>query len=464
MEESTDRRHGHLSSAHGIDATPCHDRTSLRLPPVNLLYRMALAVLRLVSPLLSVGGTKLARGLAGRRFADETLVEWGRRSRDPARPVVWVHAPSVGEGLQAKAVMDALLARRPEAQIVYTFFSPSAESLADRFGADVAGYLPWDLRRPCAKVLTAIEPDLLVFTKTEVWPVLVGEARRQAIPVAIAAGSVPDGAGRTSGPARALLRPAWEALALACACTEEDGDRLVDLGVARERVRVTGDPGVDSAVHRIGRPHPDVSHVVRLRPRSRPTVVAGSTWRADEDVLVPALDRVRAAVGEVRLVIAPHEPSDAHVNSVMLRLEDAGWTPVRLGRAGSEGAPDAVDAVIVDRVGVLIHLYALADVSYVGGGFHAAGLHSVIEPAAAGTPVVFGPRHRSTWTAGALLDAGGAKVATDPESLAGVIITWLRSPEARAQAARAALGCVERHRGAADRTAILLDDLLPWNR
>jgi len=102
---------------------------------VNLLYRVGLAALRFVSPLLSAGGTKFARGLAGRRLADAKLAEWGRTSRDPGRPVVWVHAPSVGEGLQAKAVTDALLMRRPEAQVVYTFFSPSAEGFAEGFGA-----------------------------------------------------------------------------------------------------------------------------------------------------------------------------------------------------------------------------------------------------------------------------------------------------------------------------------------
>jgi len=430
---------------------------------VNLLYRVGLAALRFVSPLLSAGGTKFARGLAGRRLADAKLAEWGRTSRDPGRPVVWVHAPSVGEGLQAKAVTDALLMRRPEAQVVYTFFSPSAEGFAEGFGASVAGYLPWDLPGPSARVLTAIAPNLVVFTKTEVWPVLVGEARRRAVPVAIVAASVPDGAGRMSVGGRALLRPAWEALELACADTEADGARLVDLGVAPERVRVTGDPAVDSAVRRIGTPSPQASRLARIRPRSRPTVVAGSTWRADEDVLLPALDRVRDAVGAVDLIVAPHEPSDARVSSVILRLQDAGWTPVRLGQSESQGAPDVSDALVVDRVGLLIHLYGLADVSYVGGGFHARGLHSVIEPAAAGCPVVVGPRHRSQRAAGALLDAGGAKVARDPEGLAGVIITWLRDPEARARAGHAALGYVERHRGAADRTAILLDDLLSSN-
>ena len=99
--------------------------------------------------------------------------------RDLSRPLLWIHAPSVGEGLQAMAVIEAVRERRSDFQIVFTHFSPSAEELAARMPADVAGPLPWDTPQEAGRSVTAVRPDVLAFTKTEVWPVLgVGRADR----------------------------------------------------------------------------------------------------------------------------------------------------------------------------------------------------------------------------------------------------------------------------------------------
>ncbi|MFB3040682.1 MAG: glycosyltransferase N-terminal domain-containing protein, partial [Candidatus Poribacteria bacterium] len=106
---------------------------------------------------------------------------------------VWFHAPSVGEALQALAVIGALRQRDPGVQIAFTHFSPSAARLASRMSVDVAGYLPWDLPGPIGQVLDAMSPELIVFTKTEVWPVLVHESVRRGLGVALVAGTVMEG-------------------------------------------------------------------------------------------------------------------------------------------------------------------------------------------------------------------------------------------------------------------------------
>ena len=373
--------------------------------------------------------------------------------------MLWLHAPSVGEGLQARAVKEAWLLRHPDTQVLFTFFSPSAEGFAGDFGADVTEYLPWDLRGPLARVLDAVEPDAVVFTKTEVWPVLVAEAARRGVPVAMVGATVPEGSGRARWPATALLKPTWETLDLACAISEEDGRRLQALGVSPERVRVTGDPGIDSAARRFQASPRRAPWLTPFRDAPRPTVVAGSTWSSDEAVLLPALDRVRATVPRVRAVIAPHEPTPEHVAGLLGRLGEAGWEVATLGQVEGRGALRA-DAVVVDRVGVLAHLYGIASVSYVGGGFHDEGLHSVLEPAAAGSPVLFGPRHRNARAAADLLEVGGAKVASDPSGLAGVLLDWLEDEAARSRVGEAAAGYIEGHRGAAERSAAHLDEII----
>lgn len=429
---------------------------------VRLLYELAVAVVRLFSPVLGLGRSKIARGIAGRRHAHEKLATWGRALRDPQRPVVWMHAPSVGEGLQARAVKGALLELRPDLQVVFTHFSPSAESLADGFGAEATAYLPWDLRGPVSRALDGVQPDVLVFTKTEVWPVLAAEAGRRGIPVAIVGATVPEGAGRATLPARILMRDTWASLTLACAISDADSGRLAELGVPPDRIRVTGDPGIDSAAARLESASPDAPYLTPFRSEPRPTVVAGSTWPADEAVLMPALATVREDIGDLRAVIAPHEPTADHVRALSERLARDGWSVATLGQIEEATHLSGRDAVVVDRVGVLAHLYGIAVVSFVGGGFHDEGLHSVLEPAAAASPVVFGPRHRNARAAGELLAVGGAEVAIDSEDLARVLLGWLREEESRARSGDAARGYIQHHRGAARRTAEhLLESLSP---
>lgn len=434
--------------------------TSIPLP-----YRLAVGAVRIAAPVLARSSSKLGRGMEGRRDAHGALVRWAATERDVRRPLVWFHAPSVGEGLQAQAVMRALRATRPEMQVVFTYFSPSAEPLGARFGADVAGYLPWDTRTLMTPVLDALRPDLIVFTKTEVWPVLVEEARARGVPVAIVAASVPPRAGRLSRPARALLRGTWATLSAGLACAPDDARGLAELGVPREIIQVMGDPGIDAAVERAEAARPDAPYLAPFRQavgagRPSPTVVLGSTWPSDEAVFLPALEAVRARVPDVRVVLAPHEPGGDRVGGLLGTFMERGWHPGTLAHMEIDGVIGDVNAVVVERVGVLSDLYTIATVACVGGGFHDAGLHSVLEPAAAGVPVLFGPRHHNARSAGELVELGGAEVAVDAAAAAEALIRWLTDRAARAYAAKRARDYIQDHRGAAARTARRLDLLM----
>jgi 3-deoxy-D-manno-octulosonic-acid transferase len=425
-----------------------------------IAYRAAQHALRALTPVIGSGRSKLARGLAGRREAHRGLAEWGREHRDPDRIGLWVHAPSVGEGLQAKAVVEAFRALRDDAQVLYTHFSPSAEGLAGTMPADVAGYLPWDLPGPVGRVLEAGRPDAIVFTKTEVWPVLAAEARRRGACIAMIGGTLSPGAGRSRWPARSFLRSTWESLSLACVNTSADAKGFRSLGVPADAVHVTGDPGIDSAAQRARSADPAAPHLSPFRRDRRPTLVAGSTWPADDTVLIPALREVRKEVPDLRVVIAPHEPSFRQVDGLRTTLEAERWTTASLGEIEQSGSVEGVDVVVVDRVGVLAQLYTVGDVAYVGGGFHDAGLHSVLEPAAARVPVTVGPGHTNARAAGEMIAGGGAREVDGAAGLAEVLIEWLMHPEARHYAAGCAFGYIERHLGAADRTASVLADLL----
>ena len=196
--------------------------------------------------------------------------------------------------------------------------------------------------------------------------------------------------------------------------------------------------------------------LLRALASARPTLVAGSTWPADEAVLLPAWARVRARVPDARLIVAPHEPTPAHLASIEHWAIGAGLRCARLSDAGATTA----DVILVDRVGELGDLYALANVAFVGGGFHAAGLHSVLEPAAFGAPVVFGPRHDASRDAGLLLDDDAALSVGDGAAMLTALERWLASAAERDAAGDAALRVVHRGLGAAERSFALVRELL----
>jgi 3-deoxy-D-manno-octulosonic-acid transferase len=151
------------------------------------------------------------------------------------------------------------------------------------------------------------------------------------------------------------------------------------------------------------------------------------------------------------LIIAPHEPTASHLAPIERWAAQSAFSCARLAQADVR-----TDVVIVDTVGVLGQLYALADVAFVGGGFHAAGLHSVIEPAAFGAPVLFGPGHDMSREAGLLIAAGGGIVVADTAEATANLLQLLLDADARRLAGRRARDLVELERGAVGRTVDLL--------
>ena len=424
-------------------------------PALRATYAVAGAVAEWAAARTSQGDGKIMASLAGRHGVLERFAAWGAAHRDPSRPLLWLHAPSVGEGLQARPVIELLRRHRPDVQLVYTHFSSSAHHFASAVGADYFDYLPFDTRHGARAVLRAIRPSALVFSKLDVWPVLVDEAVRQGVGVGLIAATLAEASGRQGTLARAILRDAYASLDAVGAIDPADATRLQELGVRADRVLVTGDTRYDQVwerAHAVDRGAPLISALFSPRP----TLVAGSTWPGDERVLEDAWRAVRRQVPDARLIIAPHETSESHLAPLEAWVAREGWRGARLG---APTAP-AADVVVVDRVGVLGDLYALAQVAYVGGGFHAAGLHSVLEPAAFGAPVLFGPRFAGSRDAGLLIEAGGGRSTPNAQALELALLTWFRDEAARLDAGAHARAMVEAGLGAAVRSMTLMAGLL----
>lgn len=425
---------------------------------VRLPYEFAWRAVNAIAPLLPASSNKVVRTVRSRANLLQKIDIWAGAHRDSARPLLWMHAASVGESLQALPVLKLFRERHPDAQIVFSFYSPSAEATASKFPADFVTYLPFDSAPTMRHVIESLKPSLLVFSKLDVWPTLVEEARRSGVRTAIISGTVHSDSGRRSTLAGLLLSDSYASIDSVGAVSPEDRDNIIELGVRPDRVTLTGDTRFDQVWERRERGGP--AELLDHLRNNRPTIVAGSTWKSDEVHLLKTFSDLTKVHRRLRLIIAPHEPNAHNVSALNA------WAASNSLSSALLDDPKAAttDVVIVHRMGVLGDLYALADIAYVGGGFQRAGLHSVLEPAAFGKPVVFGQRFGRTRDAD-LLAANYAGIGVrNAGELAAALSNWLTDSSARLSAGLAAESVVKKGLGAAEASYTLMSGLMAKGR
>jgi 3-deoxy-D-manno-octulosonic-acid transferase len=409
------------------------------------LLRPAYATLARVAASLSEA--KWLRALGARAGLVDRYRAWAGVHRDASRPLLWIHAPSVGEALQAQPVVELIRSERPTVQIAFTYYSPSAErfarSLVSRQLADFADYLPLDTVGDVDAALDALAPSALVFSKLDVWPVLAERASARGIRLGLLSATLSAKSSRRSLFARAILHDAYQRLDAVGAIDASDAERLVSVGVRPSVIEVTGDTRYDQVwktAAQAADAFPDLA--------GRTICVAGSTWPPDERRVLPGWFG-----SGIRLIVAPHEPSPTHVRQIetWATSNNVAWSRL-------SSLDPASDLIIVDSVGVLARLYGRATVAYVGGAFHAAGLHSVLEPAAFGVPVLFGPRHGGSRDAGLLLAAGAARVVSTASQMRAALDEW-RGESGRVAGATAR-DVVRQGLGAGRRSLAIVERLL----
>lgn len=423
--------------------------------PLRFAYDAAALIARAATSVAPSGHSKLLLGLTARRGILDRYRAWASENRDPSRALLWMHAPSVGEGLQARPVLERMRQRRGDVQLAYTHFSPSAADFARKLDVDFRDYLVLDTPGDSVAAVDALRPTALVYSKLDVWPNLTAAAKARGVRLGLISATLAEGSSRRSGIARSLLRDAYASLDAVGAIDAADADRLLRLGVRQSVIEVTGDTRYDQVWQRakaVDRTRADLRGLVS----DRPTIVAGSTWPADESVLLPAFAQLLRSSPDLRLIIAPHEATPSHLDPIIKWAKGVGISVALM----SDTMSAAADVVVVDRMGVLGDLYTFASIAYVGGGFHSAGLHSVLEPAAFGAPVLFGPRHQMSRDALLLLENGGGISVADGRSFVTTVTRWLKDPDRRQSAGESAKALVREGVGAADRAFALVETLL----
>ena len=322
-------------------------------------------------------------GLAGRLG----VIPSGLSEAVAGRKVVWLHAVSVGEVMAASELVRELGARLPEWVIAFSTTTETGQRLArERFANSPVFYLPLDFAFVVRRYLKVLHPTLIILMESELWPNLMDVCAEQGVRIAVVNARVSDRSLPRYLRLRRLWRPLLERVSLFLAQSEENARRLVRIGAAADRVRVTGNLKYD--VKAAGESAMTKLLAERL-PSGAKVLVAGSTLEGEERMLLEAWPRVLEAVPGAVMVLAPRRPE--RFAAVAGLVSESGFPVLRateLRDGGGAVAPGGV--VLLDTIGDLASVYSLGTAAFVGGSLVTTGGHNPLEPARFGVPVVMG--------------------------------------------------------------------------
>lgn len=332
---------------------------------------------------------------------------------DPSAHYIWIHAASLGEFEQGRPIIERIKEQYPQYPILLTFFSPSGYEVRKNYPlADIVCYLPFDTPKNVTRFLDSVNLRAAVFIKYEFWYNYLTELHRRKIPTFIVSA--------TFRPSQLFFR--WYGFKARKVlsyyeniCVQDTLSAQLLSSIHIHQVTVCGDTRFDR-VATIAHNTKDIPAVTRFvdAPTTKPLVlVAGSTWHKDEMMLSYFFNNHP----HVKLIIAPHEISETHLQ----QIEKTFTRPsIRLSRIDDATEIHRYDCLIIDSFGLLANIYRYADIAYVGGGF-GAGIHNILEAAVYNIPVLFGPNYHKFLEAVSLLSEGGAISVSSSEELYRVL-------------------------------------------
>lgn len=370
-------------------------------------------------------------------------------------PRVWLHGASAGDVLALKPLASALRAVRPDINIAVSTITNSGHAMAEKLGLvfSTITFAPYDLSGPVHRTLRRLRPKVLVLEYTELWPELIDSAHRAGVGLVLHNGRF--SAERLPSYRRlfAIIGNLLEHFDLLLMRDEYEAERARSLGVTPDRIHITGNTKFDNLVVDVSPAKRDELTRALAFPTGTCVWVAGSTHEGEEELLLDVYLGLRKKHPALRLVIAPRYVERAG------RI--VGFAQRRGLRARTRSAPPTPgDVVVMDTIGELVACYGLADCVFVGGSFVTRGGQNILEPAACGKPVLFGP-HMENFTDAVqvLLGRGGLQVASS-DQLARILTDLVSRDAYRRELGELARAQVTQVRGAARRNAELIAGLL----
>jgi 3-deoxy-D-manno-octulosonic-acid transferase len=424
---------------------------------VRRLYSLLLYLLLPVA-LVRIG----LRGLRNHDYWKRVRERFGFAPSLPAGRLIWLHAVSVGEARAAAPLVKKLWERCPDHRVLITTMTPTGSATVRAlFGERVEHcYAPWDLPGAVRRFLDRMRPEFLIVMETELWPNIFHQCTERGIPVVVTNVRMSESSmDKYLRLAASLTRATLAHVRLLAAQTQADAERLLRLGAKPESVQVTGSIKFELALPA------SLSEAAEVLRRNwgadRAVWVAASTHDGEEAQVLMAHRWLRAQekFRDALLVLVPRHPE--RFASVVKLARKEGYSVAQ--RSERPGALDAsVDVLVGDTMGELMLFYGACDCAFVGGSLVSVGGHNVLEAAALGKPVVFGPHMFNFAEIAQLTLERGAGVRVQTASqLAVAIEDYLGNPNRRDEAGSAGKKLVEENRGALERTMKLLGPLLP---
>jgi len=357
---------------------------------------------------------------------------------DNSSPVMWMHCASLGEFEQGRPILEAFRTEHPNYRVLLTFFSPSGfEIRKDYEQADEVYYLPLDTRKNASRFIKIVQPQIAIFVKYEFWYHFLTQLKQHKIPTLLVS---------------AVFRPsqlffkwygALHRKMLHCFqhifVQDQASERLLKNKLKFKAVTIAGDSRVDRVVQIASKNK--ALPVVDTFAKGKQIFVGGSTWPADENILC---DFINSSAPELKFIIAPHEIGAAHLKSIEQKINQ---TTVRYSEVDKADL-SKIKVLIIDNIGLLSSLYRYARIAYIGGGF-GKGIHNLLEPAAFGIPVIFGPAHQQFTEANILKNEGGG-FAIENKSEFFQRIEFLADSDNYEKACAASQAFMLHHKGATD--------------
>jgi 3-deoxy-D-manno-octulosonic-acid transferase len=364
-------------------------------------------------------------------------------------PRAWLHAVSVGEAIAATPLVEGLRRRYPSLPLVMTTVTETGATVVRERFADQAThrFFPLDLPRPVRRAVAAIDPAFFICMETELWPTLLRTLARRKIPVMIANGRLSDRSFRRYQMVRGFMKDVLADVTVLAMRSAEDARRAIALGAPPERVFVTGNLKNEASDDPPGAA--DLWRRLLGVPDGRPVWIAGSTHPGEEEAVLDAHAAARRRVPELTLVLAPRHPE--RVRDVLALITARGESAVRRSELPRPKRSDAI--ILLDTVGELAQLYAVADVVFVGGSLVEAGGHNMLEAAVRGKPVLLGPHNENfRESAELLLACGAATMVRNAIELGGELTALLGDPALRERLGAAGRAAVASRHGAVRET------------
>jgi 3-deoxy-D-manno-octulosonic-acid transferase len=399
--------------------------------------------------------------LAKRKFYRDFLLRLGVLPKNLtlfSRPI-WIHAVSVGEAMAIRGLLEELRIAYPDKQFVISTVTPAGNKIVKSITKeqDCVTYLPLDFSFIIGKVIGKINPAIFIIAETELWPNLTTCLYKKNIPIVVVNGRISDASFKGYLAIRPLTKLILNKINLFCVQTERDKQRLVRLGVDKNKVKITGNMKFDAKSYLNFKENDrELKSKLRLSGEDR-LLVAASTHAGEEEIILEAYKNLLKEYPHLKLLIAARHPQrTSQIEKVITAKK---LKVYRVSEASEDN--NSPDVFILDTIGQLLSFYSIADIVFVGGSLVKIGGHNILEPAALAKPILFGPQmFNFRDIADLFLTHQAALIVHNQQELETKIAFLLNNPSQREELGQRAKALILANQGVSRKNVVLIKEVL----